>query len=1101
MVTIASFFGVFVASPTYRLEMMQSVDGTTFLTVPTWTYGGLSGNVRDPSIIYHNSKWYIAFTKVTTIGLMVSDGPGVPFTDLPDIDVSSIGSIVATWAPEWFVEPSDGSLHLTFTSSLTPINFGLDRFQPYEVHPTNAGLTTWSTPVSLTSVDLPNSIIDTQLVKVGSTYYLWYCDKRASEYVSYASSSSMTGPYTVQKSGNWAGWGTFMEGPCLVLQADGTTWRIYFDEALGTFDSGQIKYSDSTDNWATWTTKAPIGQDVVQTKHGTVVLFENDLFGEVAQVINEFPAMPTTGQIQNAGSMSGFQPDWTARLGKARLGALRLGDGDRSFGAAVAISPGVGLHTDFTAGVRQTLSNGIILDQAMSTSDQVSLAPGVGLHTDITETMRAPVTLTPAVTLDTEISAQGAASIAPGVGLHTGFSIGDVGISVTLTEGIGIGAHFFAPVDVTIVVASGVRIAVTPGAPAVQGGAVTVINQTGVRISVTPGMPAVNGGIQYLQCFIGNVDRSAYLIPMGVSQPRLGGGGGGGGTGSASSGPVTITSNAIGRASATFDLFVGDLSGWVPRAKETVILQEFGKKLFAGCLKSVTTDPIQPGFTKPIFHCIGTDKSSICDNRVVIKTYPVGTGIQAMVLDIVANFLDGEGITTEGVNVTGTLDAPMVFNTVSVTQAFDQITQFTGAQWWVDMNGILNFSVIDNAPAAPFSITGTSNNFRNLVATETLVGFANKFYAVSNLVVQPGGSGASGAAREETYTMLNIGGLPYQQRAFDAGLAPGYLLLDMPINTLVFVSVNGVSKPVFGITVQPYDTPGWYYFDGSNTAAVVFPFNTPSIGDVILVRYIPLFQNATVVAADPLSGTCGSGIIEGIIQVPNISFQDELDSIAEAYQARNGVIPYIVSFETDTPGLAVGQALPCNISAIGLGSTSLYITSVTAVRAGAGQFDLGAQSSFRWVIESSTQQNLGNWVNWFEQFIKRTQFPLPLPRYDRAKFILAPGSSLAAGTVATNPDPVQNAGAVFQASVIAETPPVGQDLLVNFLINGVPVFASGAELILPAGSTALAVTTTFATPGLFVYQNNVITIVTAYRVLTANPVAASNVTATLNWSY
>jgi hypothetical protein len=728
----------------------------------------------------------------------------------------------------------------------------------------------------------------------------------------------------------------------------------------------------------------------------------------------------------------------------------------------------------------------------------VDISAGVQAGTSFTESMAAARSTSFGVTAGTSFTASTGNSIAPGVQMGTAFSVTMAGAR-SITLGVTAGTSTLNPFPQTVTPSSGVLISVVPGSPAMEGGAQTVINQTGVKISVVPGGPTIVGGPQYLQAFIGNIDRSAYLIPMGVNQPKLGGGGGGGGTGAAGAGPVTIQYNAIGRASASFDLFVGDGSGWVPRAKQTVILQEFGRKLFAGCLKSVSSEPINAQTSKFVFHCIATDKSSICDNRVAIKTYPVGTGIQTMILDLVSNFLNGEGITTEGVNVAGTLDAPMIFNTVSVTQAFDQITLATGAQWWVDMNGVLNFAVIASAPVAPFSLTDTSRNWRNLVASETLTGFANTFYAVSNLVVQPGGSGHAGVAREETYTLANIGGQPWQQAAFNAGLAPGYLLLDLPINVLVSVTVNGVSQNVWNAATQDYTVAGWYFYSGP---AIVFPFVTPSIGDVIVVRYIPVYQNSTVNTADPLSGTCGSGKIEAVIQVPNIAFQSDLDAIAQAYQDRNGTIPYIVSFETDEPGLEVGQALTTAISFIpALVSGTLYITSITATKAAAGQFDLGFSSSFRWVIEATTQQNLGNWVNWFERIIKRTQFPLPLPRYEVAPFVLAPGSSLGGGTVGTNPVIVQNAGQVFEAVAAFTTPPVGQDLLINFLINGVPVFAPGGELVIPAGSTALATQTTFAVPGLFVFRGDIILITASYRVLSASPVAASSGSANLNWSY
>lgn len=298
---------------------------------------------------------------------------------------------------------------------------------------------------------------------------------------------------------------------------------------------------------------------------------------------------------------------------------------------------------------------------------------------------------------------------------------------------------------------------VVMGSPVVlAGGDQTIISRsipTNVVVGIIPPQTGGGGGEQVLQLFLGNAF-AKYLVPGGLTWPRQGAGGGGGGTGAAAGGNLTIRQTAIGRATCSFDLFVGDASGYVPQASQIVTLKENGTKIFAGCIKAVSSDPM-PGYgltsDSPIgFHVDCTDKSSICDNRVVIKTYPAGTDVQGMILDIVANFLNGEGITTQNVSVQDSLDTAMIFNHITVSNAFDQITALTGATWWVDFDGVLNFVVIMSAPAAPFALTAATartpgSTFRNFVSTQTLIGYANKFYAISNLVVLPNGAqGQSG---------------------------------------------------------------------------------------------------------------------------------------------------------------------------------------------------------------------------------------------------------------------------------------------------------------------------------------------------------------------
>ena len=747
--------------------------------------------------------------------------------------------------------------------------------------------------------------------------------------------------------------------------------------------------------------------------------------------------------------------------------------------------------------------------------------------------------------------------------------------------------------------AAGIPSSCVFGAPTIIGGTQTII-VAGIPSSCVFGIPTLVGGLGGVRVFIANIDRTNYLVPGGLSWPRYGGGGAGGGTGAATGGALTITQTAIGRASASFDFEVNDGSGYVPRASQICTVMENGVKRFSGCLKNVSSDPMPGQFTIMGFHIDAVDKSSICDNRVVIKTYPVGTDVQGMILDIVQNFLNGEGITTQGVNVTDTLDSAMVFNTVSVSAAFDQITALTGAQWWIDFNGVLHFLVIQTSPSAPFGLTTTSRNFRNFVSTETTIGYANKFVAVSNLTVLPAGAsgqstggaisssvgndpgmgynigdtltivggdgdavlqvtavsgvnsgvsgytitnqgtgytavvdnpyptaaitgtgtgftidvnsvttqqnGPSGAARTETYHFVNKNGQPYQEAAFDHGLAPGYVWTALPIAALVSVTVNGTNIPIFPLSAGSPVEDSYIWWDIAQTEFIYPNPEVPlfvNIGDTIVVQYIPVFQNATVQTGTPITGTCGSGVVEGVIQVPNIDVQSQLDAIAMGYLQRNGTIPYLVSYETDEPGLFVGQQQSINLPIVGLASTTIYLTSVTMSidtqnRGAASVSSYG--SAFRYVIEANTQQNLGNWITWFERFISRTNYPLPVPRYEQAIFVLAPGGSLAGGTVNTNTYEAKNAGTIFAVSAQAQTAPAGQNLLLQFFINGIPLLNS--PLVIPAGSTDTAYATASQIPaGATVFKGDLFTVQVSYQTLTLSPTPAGSVSFYCDWSY
>lgn len=222
--------------------------------------GNLMNIVRDPSIMKFNDKYYVVYTtnnrplhyKGNTFGVASSN-------DLQNWEYITdvyCGSFSYTWAPEWFVD-NDNSIHVFISLS----------FKIYETHPTNTEFTQWSAPVLVTG-NFPNNRIDPFVVKIDNIYYMWYKDETKTM-IEYATSNSLTNGYVVQESNDWAGWGKTKEGESMV-KIDDNTWRIYFDHYV---DHG-IYYSESSDNFQTWTPKKRISSESFIPAHPTVIKFE-----------------------------------------------------------------------------------------------------------------------------------------------------------------------------------------------------------------------------------------------------------------------------------------------------------------------------------------------------------------------------------------------------------------------------------------------------------------------------------------------------------------------------------------------------------------------------------------------------------------------------------------------------------------------------------------------------------------------------------------------------------------------------------------------------------------------------------------------------------
>lgn len=237
----------FTNSSESNMYVYRSSDAVNFELAKGPAYTPPTGLIRDPSVMRHtDGRYYLTYTTGwtgNTIGFARSDNL-VDWTFLRTVTLPT-ANLTRTWAPEWFTD-SDGSVHVVVSLSVD----GGASFRPHELRALDPALSTWSTPVPLSGLG-PNHI-DTFVVKIGSTYHAMVKNE-TTKYIEYATAGSLTGPYTFRGTGNWAGWGSSLEGPALV-RLDNGGWRLYFDA----YTSGHYYYTDSHDGFGTWTPKADL---------------------------------------------------------------------------------------------------------------------------------------------------------------------------------------------------------------------------------------------------------------------------------------------------------------------------------------------------------------------------------------------------------------------------------------------------------------------------------------------------------------------------------------------------------------------------------------------------------------------------------------------------------------------------------------------------------------------------------------------------------------------------------------------------------------------------------------------------------------------------
>jgi hypothetical protein len=630
------------------------------------------------------------------------------------------------------------------------------------------------------------------------------------------------------------------------------------------------------------------------------------------------------------------------------------------------------------------------------------------------------------------------------------------------------------------------------------------------------GIPTITGGKQRLQIFIAGTEITIPM-PQNIPQPLVYGLGD-----AIGAQPLRIVSQTIGRGQATFDIYDQNASLSIELG-QTVLIQEFGIRLFAGCIVTLAPEL----FMKPIgghfliWHVTAVDKSGIFDHRVVLSPfYLAGTDAADVIRDLFSNPaacnppLAQEGITINNVPASlGGLSTDLVINKQTVTQVINDIMTDVGGVWWIDTTSDLHAVALADIGAAPFSITMTSGGFRKAANVASLVDYRNKEYVVSDRVVEPDNSlpPITGTSITETWT------LP-QALANSLGYLPLSVVTNFPMLKVTGLKVNGVAQPVYIGTQFPFISfrHTWWYFPQTNNLippniqglngfpdpAVTSP--DPSPGDVVEISYIAPQQSSGVVTADPLApafGTCGSGVYEHVEQVKGITKQSDITAIATALLARSGQVPKMLQFETDQPGLFVGMRLTVDLPPLDLASTTLMITSIdgTALDAVHG---LGYGSRFRWQIQATNTQDLGNWINWFERFVARTENAPPLPRLRAYNWDY--NGSIPSGNFVGAPATVLDTGLVFEAAVQANNPPVDQDITFDIISAAQGSILGGPQtLTIPAGSTSLITIAKFTNDPapFYLFENDNLTPVVTYAVNGANPTAAQNVKLVLQVSF
>lgn len=226
-----------------KLSLFYSPDGKT-------VFGGSQNPVywadrlRDPSIVYWKDNFYVAYTLADGVGRnwrLIKSATGAPgsWSVVATVDVSAlVPSGNKCWAPELVVNGADMYCFFTNTGTTT-------QTMGWQKATDLTGLTTWTAPVALTTSGFTTNYIDGVPIQYGSDWYFF--SSGGSQIYRAKSTTGITGTYVQDRSGDWAGWGTGIEGP--YVTKIGATYRIYYDRYV----AGTGHWFSESSDLATWT--------------------------------------------------------------------------------------------------------------------------------------------------------------------------------------------------------------------------------------------------------------------------------------------------------------------------------------------------------------------------------------------------------------------------------------------------------------------------------------------------------------------------------------------------------------------------------------------------------------------------------------------------------------------------------------------------------------------------------------------------------------------------------------------------------------------------------------------------------------------------------
>lgn len=340
-----------------------------------------------------------------------------------------------------------------------------------------------------------------------------------------------------------------------------------------------------------------------------------------------------------------------------------------------------------------------------------------------------------------------------------------------------------------------------------------------------------------------------------------------------------------------------ELTGaWRPVVGNRITVDHNGSRRFNGYIEKLTERPIPGAIGAMEYRLDCADRSRLLDWRLYAGSFDAGVTFSSVVTAIYNAKIANDGVTL------GTIpDYPILASRIQdgmrpVQEWFRKLTTETGYIFRIDENDVLQFGPLSTSPVnpAPFSISFTSENWRDLEITRELGDYRNRQYVRTEYTIS--------GELIQTYIV---------------GANRDFFQDDGPFSGTPVVTLDIGAGPVaqtvgrFGFDSYGFDC----YYDVEGWGIHRYPYDAAWPGHAVLkVAYHVRFNNSVMQQDDTQIAARAaiqndSGLIEAISEDRYIDTRAALESRATALLRQFGAIPVGVRYGTDSVSEPLSDSL------------------------------------------------------------------------------------------------------------------------------------------------------------------------------------------------